>query len=88
MFEDEVPLTWQRTPTRATVYGADGSELGTVESILGDEREDIFHGLALKRASDGVVELPAARIKKICARGVVTDLYPADAATLEAYRGK
>ena len=88
MFEDEVPLTWQRTPERATVYGGDGSELGTVERILGDEQADIFHGLALRRHSGGVVELPATRITKICAKGVVTDLYPADAAGLVAYAGR
>jgi len=86
VFEDETPLAWQRTPPRATVYGADASELGTVQSVLGDEEEDIFHGVALSRPSDGVVELPAARIKKICAKGLVTDLYPADVASLEPYR--
>ena len=85
-FEDETPLAWQRTPARSTVYAADGSELGAVESVLGDEQEDIFHGIALKRPADGVVELPAAHVKKICAKGVVTDLYPADAASLEPYR--
>jgi sporulation protein YlmC with PRC-barrel domain len=89
VFEEETPLTWQRTPSHAAVYGADGSEIGTVESVLGDEQEDIFHGLALRRGGGeggGVVELPAARIKKISASGVVTDLYPADAARLAPYR--
>lgn len=86
MFEDETPLAWQRTPPRARVYGADGTEFGTVEALLGDEEEDIFHGLAVKRAGDGVIELPAPHIKKICDKGVVTDLYPADTGALQPYR--
>lgn len=86
MFEDETPVTWQRTPRSAAVYGADGSEIGSVEAVLGDEEEDIFHGLAVKRLGHSVVELPAAHVKKICASGVVTDLYPGDVAGLQPYR--
>lgn len=85
MFEEETPLAWQRTPPSAAVYGADGSEIGHVEAVLGDEQEDIFHGLAVKRPSERLVELPAAHIKKICAKGVVTDLYSADVAALVPY---
>lgn len=86
VFEDETPLTWQRTPASAKVYGADGSEIGSVESVLGDEEADIFHGLAVRRSGDGLLELPAAHVKKICAAGVATDLYPGDVAALQPYR--
>lgn len=86
MFEDLTPLTWQRTPHNAPVYGFDASEIGTVESVLGDEEEDIFHGLALRRhGGDGIVELPAAHVKKITDQGVVTDLDSGGVAALEPY---
>jgi PRC-barrel domain protein len=85
VFEDQTPLTWQRTPASATVYSADGSDIGSVESVLGDEEADIFHGLAVRGSGGKVLELPAAHVKKICAGGVVTDLYPDGVAALRPY---
>lgn len=87
MFEDEQALAWQAMPYRAKVYGSDGSVLGTAESLLGDESADIFHGIALRKTSGGkALEVPAARIKKITASGVVTDLDGSEAAALAPYR--
>ena len=87
MFEEEQALAWTAMPYRAKVYGADGSDIGTAESLLGDESADIFHGIALKKASGGkAVEVPAVRIKKITAKGVVTDLDSSEVAALTAYR--
>ena len=85
MFEDEPAIAWKATPYRAVVVTGDGTEIGTAESLLGDEQEDIFHGLAV-RATRGMVEIPAARIKKITARGIVTDLGGDEVAQLEPYR--
>lgn len=85
MFEDETPIAWTVMPRHATVVGADGSELGTAESTLGDSAEDIFHGIVLRR--DGrLFEVPAARIKKITALHVVTDLAASDTQALPPYR--
>ncbi len=87
MFEDEPALAWIAMPYRAKVYGADGSHIGTAESLLGDESEDIFHGIALKKSAGGrIVEVPAVRIKKITANGVVTDLDGSEVAALVPYR--
>jgi len=87
MFEEEQALAWTAMPYRAKVFGADGSDIGTAESLLGDESADIFHGIALKKASGGkAVEVPAVRIKKITAKGVVTDLDSSEVAALTAYR--
>jgi len=74
-------------PYRAPVVAADGSEIGTAESLLGDESEDIFHGIVVKHRRTGKhLEVPAARIKKITEKHVVTDLTEAGAANLEPYR--
>ena len=35
-------------PYRAPVVDADGATIGTAESLMGDEAEDIFHGIAVK----------------------------------------
>ncbi len=85
MFDQEPAVAWTAMPYRAKVVAADDSEIGSAESLLGDESEDIFHGIVVKR-SGKLFEIPAARIKKITAAGVVTDLSAADVAALEPYR--
>src|SRR5256885_14053301 len=87
MLENEQALAWQAMPYRAPVYAMDGTEIGSAESLLGDEEADIFHGIAVKRRSGGAIaEIPAVRIKKITEKGVVTDLDSTDAAALAAYK--
>ena len=87
MFEDETPVAWQAMPRHAPVVAGDGTEIGTVDSLLGDQNEDIFHGIVLKRKPDGDrVEVPARRITRITTRRVITDLGPSDAGALPAYR--
>ena len=87
MLEDETPVAWQAMPRHAPVVAGDGTEIGTADSVLADEDEDIFHGIVLKRKPDGdKVEVPARRITRITTRRVITDLGPSDAATLPAYR--
>lgn len=86
MFEDEDQLAWIAMPYRVTVVTADGTKIGTAESLLGDEQEDIFHGIAVKAADGRLVEIPAARIKRITGRGVATDLAADEISQLEPYR--
>jgi hypothetical protein len=86
VFEDEPALAWKAMPYRAVVMTADGKEVGTAESLLGDEEEDIFHGIAVKAAHGRMVEIAAVRIKKITARGVATDLSEDEVAHLDPYR--
>jgi sporulation protein YlmC with PRC-barrel domain len=87
MFEDETAVAWIAMPYRAPVVAADGSEIGTAESLLGDEKEDIFHGIVVKQRQGGkLVEIPATRIAKITDKHVVTDLAEADTSALQPYR--
>ena len=87
MFDEETAVAWKAVPTDAVVVAGDGTELGTVEEILGDEEEDIFHGIVLKRAEDGEpVEVPAGRITKMTMEHVVTDLTQDEAKALPVYR--
>ncbi|HYW24901.1 MAG TPA: hypothetical protein VE953_12105 [Terriglobales bacterium] len=83
----EDQLSWRATPYRAPVLDASGHKFGTAESLLGDEGADIFHGLAVKLSAGGhVVEVSAARIARITASGVHTDLRHSEVAALPAYR--
>jgi hypothetical protein len=89
MFEDEAQVAWRAMPHHAPVVAADEAEIGTAESVLGDEEEDIFHGI-VARLKEGarVVEVPAARITRITDKRVITDLSGDDVAALTAYRAE
>jgi hypothetical protein len=87
MFDDETVVAWRAMPYRAPVMAADGSTIGSAESLLGDEKEDIFHGIVVKRHRDGqLLEVAAVRIKKITEKHVVTDVAAGELAALPAYR--
>src|ERR1700693_1736059 len=87
MFDDETAVRGRAMQYRWQVVGGDGTVIGTAESLLGDEEEDIFHGIVVKRKQGGSpLEIPASRIKKITVKHVVTDLSEADVAALPAYR--
>ncbi len=85
VFENETPIAWTAMPRHAPVVAADGSEIGTAESVLGDQNEDIFHGLVMRRHDGQLVEVTAARVKKMTANHVLTDLDSAEAAALTPY---
>ena len=87
MFEDETTLAWQATPRHAPVVDSGGDEIGTVAEVLGDEDDDIFHGIALKMRGDGeTVEVPAARVKRVTTGHVITDLSSDELHALPRYR--
>jgi hypothetical protein len=87
MFDDEAAVAWRAMPYRAPVLAADGTQIGRAESLLGDEDEDIFHGIVVKRKQGGKpLEIAAVRIKKITTQHVVTDLSESDVEALPAYR--
>ena len=74
-------------PYRAPVTDRDGNRIGTAESLLGDEEEDIFHGIAVKRSRDGrLVEVAAAHVQRITAREVRTDLSRQEVSELPPYK--
>jgi hypothetical protein len=86
MFDDETVVAWRVMPYRAPVVADDGSNIGSAESLLGDEKEDIFHGIVVKRHRDGhLVEIPAAKIMKITEKHVVTDVPADEVSALPAY---
>ncbi|HYM49359.1 MAG TPA: hypothetical protein VET65_02190 [Candidatus Limnocylindrales bacterium] len=83
----EQQVAWIATPYRAPVMDSEGNELGTTESLLGDEQSDIFHGLAVKLKSSGtVVEIPADQVRRITTVRVYTGVTPDAVAALPRYR--
>jgi hypothetical protein len=82
--EAERTVSWMAIHQNARVIDRDGTDIGHVEAVLGDEEDDIFHGLALNlKGWGGHVELPADRIQRITADRIYTDLGPDEGKSLE-----
>lgn len=54
------PVSWLLVEPGWSVVDADGTRVGTVDEVLGDEPTDIFHGLLV-----GGREIPAERVREI-----------------------
>ena len=87
MFEDEAPVAWQAMPRNAPVVASDGTEIGKAEKWLGDQEEDIFHGIVVRLHDGEAVEVPAQRVKRITEMHVITDLGVSEAEALPGYKG-
>lgn len=80
---EEHAVSWMAIPRHTSVFDASGADVGHVDAVLGDEDDDIFHGISLNlRGPAGAVELKADRIKRITTRGVYTDLGSDEATSL------
>ena len=88
MFDDEAQVAWQAMPRNAPVVASDGTHVGTSERLLGDLDEDIFHGVVIRRGDGEAVEIPAARVKRMTAQHVITDLEADEAERLPPYKGR
>ena len=85
----EEQVAWTATPYRAPVVDANGEQIGTTESLMGDEAEDIFHGLAVKLKHGGrMVELSADHITRITGERVYTNLGSDGLAGLPDYQAE
>jgi hypothetical protein len=82
--ETERAVSWMAIHQSARVVDGDGTDIGHVEAVLGDEEDDIFHGVALDlKGWGGHVELPADRIQRITADKIYTDLGPQEGESLK-----
>ena len=86
--EDEADqVAWIAIDEDAVVVAADGSELGKVKEVAGDEEHDIFDGLVVKHSRfDADRYVASERVKRIWPDRVETDLSPSEAEQLPVYR--
>lgn len=82
------PVSWLLIERGWKVVAADGSEIGSVEEVIGDTGKDIFNGLAV---STGLLSraryVPAERVSAIVEGRVEVDLRGGDADALDEYEG-
>jgi uncharacterized protein YrrD len=72
---------------RARVFDESGEDVGYIEAVLGEDDDDIFHGIAVNlKGWDGHVEIPADRIQRITADKIYTDLKPGEGDSLEDFK--
>jgi uncharacterized protein YrrD len=85
------PIAYLGLERGTPVYSADGDEVGIVEHVLEDDREDMFEGIVIAHGGEhhrllGHVEphayVDTEQISSIHERGVVLNVSTADAATL------
>ena len=82
------PVSWLLVEPGWKVIGADGTELGRVEEVVGDTGKDIFSGLAI---SSGMLTgllakpkfVPAERIRSIIEGQIELDVSPDSVDDLE-----
>ena len=81
----EEQIAWTAMPYRAPVLDSGGNRIGTAESLLGDEDDDIFHGIVAKLADGRHVEIAAAEIGPITRSAVHTKVDPEEVDRLPDY---
>lgn len=83
---EEKQVAWLVTPREAPVMGSGGELLGEVKAVLGDDEDNIFHGLAMKPYDGGgLVEVPGARVERITTERVYTSISVDEVSSLEPY---
>jgi hypothetical protein len=86
MTEEQV-VAWTAVPEKAPVVDQGGTEIGKVDSVLGDEDDDIFHGLAVNmKGMAGIVEVSADRVDRITTERVYTTVPPEEVDDLPPFK--
>jgi hypothetical protein len=80
------PVSWLMIETGWKVLAADGSHVGDVDEIVGDDTEDVFDGLAIATSALGKPRyVPAEQVAEITEGAVRLSLTPAEVERLGEY---
>jgi hypothetical protein len=80
------PVSWLLIRPGWKVYASDGSEVGEVDEVAGDDTEDIFDGLAIATSALGKPRyVPAEQVASITDGAVHLSLSPQEVETLGEY---
>ena len=80
------PVSWRMIEPGWKVEAADGSSVGEVDEVAGDENADIFNGLAIAMTALGRPRyVPSESVAEIVDGTVRLSLGPAEAAQLGEY---
>src|SRR6266496_6354924 len=80
------PVSWFMIRAGWKVVAADGTEVGEVDEVAGDDTEDIFDGLAIATSAFGKPRyVPAEQVGEITDGIVQVSLTPAQVERLDEY---
>lgn len=80
------PVSWRSLVYGTPVVSSDGQPVGTVREVLGDDAEDIFHGLRVKLSGENRDVLVAADVvSSLASDAVRVELTKASAEALPSY---
>ena len=80
------PVSWLLIRPGWKVYASDGSEVGEVDEVAGDDTEDIFDGLAIATTAFGKPRyVPAEQVASITENAVRLSLTPQQVEELGEY---
>ncbi len=85
MQDDGQAISYKLLERGVPVVTSDGVELGTVERMLENERENIFDGIVV-RSDRGNVFVDAPEVARIAERRVTLSIDAAEAAELPLYK--
>jgi hypothetical protein len=76
------PISYLALEPGAAVVSSDGTEIGTVEHVLADEKSDIFDGLVIKLGSGDLHFADAPEVGQLYERAAVLKISAAEAEQL------
>lgn len=82
--DDGEAVHYMAVPRGAAVYAADGTEVGTVQEILDNRRENIFDGVVFRGGDGRLRFVDAPEVSRTAERGVTLTLSAEEAAALES----
>jgi hypothetical protein len=68
------PVSWFVIRPGWSVHARDGSQVGRIEEVLGEQAEDIFNGLVIATGFFSARYVPAERVREITDGRVELDL--------------
>ncbi len=85
MSDDGPAISYKLLRRGTPIVAADGTQLGTTDRVLENEREHIFDGIVMRTAG-GEVFVDAPEVGRITEAAVTLTIDTAEAAQLPAYR--
>jgi hypothetical protein len=85
MDDDGFAISYKLLERGIPVASSDGEQLGTVERVLENERENIFDGIVMRTAGRGELFVDAPEVARIAERRVTLSIDAEAAAALPAY---
>jgi uncharacterized protein YrrD len=86
--DEAKPIAWAALEKGTAVTSSDGNEVGKLSSVIADEQEDIFSGIAFRHGLlDRERFVPADQIARITSDGVELRLSSQETEDLDPYTG-